>query len=118
MGIKFPKPRYRRAARYKKKPAWQKEKELRARLKRVLQAQSGGYCGYCGKRKKKLTLDHIVPVSKGGVTRLNNLVLCCFTCNQIKADRTVEQWLAYLEMVHGNEVYGDIVVTEYKFLEE
>ncbi len=47
-------------------------------------------CQYCGKKGTvfELTLDHIVPKSKGGKTIAENLVAACTTCNNRKADRT------------------------------
>ena len=46
-------------------------------------------CGYCGKRAT--TVDHINPVCQGGATKWQNLVACCFPCNQKKGGRTPEQ---------------------------
>lgn len=50
-------------------------------------------CQYCGKKLplKKLTYDHVVPRSKGGKTRWENIVMACYRCNERKADRTPEQ---------------------------
>ena len=47
-------------------------------------------CGYCGRgfKAKELTIDHIIPRSQGGLTTWDNVVACCFDCNQKKADRT------------------------------
>lgn len=50
-------------------------------------------CVYCGANNpKNLTLDHVVPQSKGGKDTWNNLVTCCYSCNQEKADLTLEEW--------------------------
>lgn len=39
------------------------------------------------KRKfRYATVDHVKPRSKGGATRIDNLVLACWDCNQLKAD--------------------------------
>lgn len=40
-------------------------------------------CHYCGKRliESKLTLDHVVPLSKGGARGMKNIVACCVKCN-------------------------------------
>ena len=38
-----------------------------------------------------LTIEHIVPRSKGGISSWENCVLACFDCNRRKADRTPEQ---------------------------
>jgi 5-methylcytosine-specific restriction endonuclease McrA len=43
-------------------------------------------CAYCHK-KKKLTQDHIIPLSKGGSHTLSNIAPACITCNSRKRDR-------------------------------
>ena len=45
-----------------------------------------GICHYCGKKfpPEELTLDHIVPVARGGRSTKGNLVVCCRSCNQEK----------------------------------
>ena len=45
-----------------------------------------GVCHYCGKKfpESELTLDHIVPVARGGRSTRGNLVVCCRACNQAK----------------------------------
>lgn len=50
-------------------------------------------CQYCGKRGTAfdLTLDHIMPRSRGGGTMAENLVAACQTCNSRKGDRTPEE---------------------------
>lgn len=50
-------------------------------------------CQYCGAQPDadELTVDHIIPRSKGGVSSWINCVLACVPCNKKKADRTVEQ---------------------------
>jgi len=56
-------------------------------------------CGYCGKRlrSKNRVIDHIVPVSQGGQTKKDNLVVVCNTCNQEKGARTLQEWKVKLE---------------------
>ena len=50
-------------------------------------------CQYCGKRGTAfdLTLDHIMPRSRGGRTIAENLVAACQTCNSRKGDRTPKE---------------------------
>jgi len=52
-----------------------------------------GQCQYCGiiETPKELTLDHIIPKSRGGKNTWKNLVTCCKICNQEKRDRTPEE---------------------------
>lgn len=47
-------------------------------------------CQYCG-AKKTLTIDHVLPKSKGGKTNWQNLITACHRCNTLKGDRTPEQ---------------------------
>ena len=47
-------------------------------------------CQYCG-TKKNLTIDHVIPRSKGGKDTWNNLVAACTTCNVKKGDRLLQQ---------------------------
>lgn len=52
-----------------------------------------GMCQFCGQPvpRADLTYDHVVPRARGGRTTWNNVVVCCFACNQRKAGRTPEQ---------------------------
>ena len=43
-----------------------------------------GECHYC----HKLTMDHIIPVARGGTSTKGNVVPACFACNQSKAATT------------------------------
>ncbi len=45
-------------------------------------------CAYCGAKSKTLTIDHIIPRSRGGKTDFDNCVACCKKCNDLKAART------------------------------
>ena len=50
-------------------------------------------CQYCGMKGGPfdLTIDHIIPRSRGGRTAAENLCAACFACNQRKGDRTPEE---------------------------
>ncbi len=63
-----------------------------------------GVCHYCRKKfpPEELTLDHIVPVARGGRSTRGNLVVCCRACNQAKKFLTpAEMLLRQLEQ-EGN----------------
>ena len=47
-------------------------------------------CQYCGARpgSEELTIDHVVPRSRGGTSTWTNCVVACIRCNASKADRT------------------------------
>lgn len=48
-------------------------------------------CQYCGVISNNLTLDHILPRSRGGETSWENVVTCCYKCNVQKSNRTPEE---------------------------
>lgn len=49
-------------------------------------------CQYCGSRGR-LECDHVIPVSKGGKTKPQNLVTACFSCNRSKGSKLLSEWL-------------------------
>jgi 5-methylcytosine-specific restriction endonuclease McrA len=48
-------------------------------------------CQYCGSIKN-LTIDHVMPRSRGGNNSWTNLVTACMPCNTHKGDKTPEEW--------------------------
>lgn len=64
-----------------------------------------GHCAYCGKKIEydDMTIDHIAPLSKGGSNDLANTIPSCQLCNNQKADRSIEEFRAFLENI------GDIL---------
>jgi 5-methylcytosine-specific restriction endonuclease McrA len=59
---------------------WQRKKH------RLAMRDGGSICHYCGERKKiyEITIDHVIPRSRGGAHALTNLVLACEPCNHAK----------------------------------
>ena len=55
--------------------------------------QNGHRCFYCGEQRKQLTLDHVIPRSRGGTDRVFNLTTACLKCNQQKDNRLPEEFL-------------------------
>jgi 5-methylcytosine-specific restriction endonuclease McrA len=64
-------------------------RRLRVNRHRIYK-RDGNRCVYCG-NTKQLTIDHVIPKSKGGKNTWENLVTCCIKCNLKKSDRTPEQ---------------------------
>lgn len=61
--------------------------------RRNILVRDGHQCQYCGETfcALDLTLDHVIPRSKGGPSTWENLVAACGVCNRRKADRTPEE---------------------------
>jgi 5-methylcytosine-specific restriction endonuclease McrA len=49
-------------------------------------------CAYCG-QMKPLTIDHIVPLSKGGRHDIDNIVPACGSCNSSKGNSNILEFL-------------------------
>lgn len=59
---------------------------------------AGNICYYCGcEIKSKKTIDHKIPVVKGGTNDNENLVLACVHCNTQKNDKTEEEYREWLK---------------------
>lgn len=52
--------------------------------------RDGNKCLYC-ENNKNLTIDHVIPRSRGGGNTWENLATCCSPCNVKKGDRTLEE---------------------------
>lgn len=77
----------KRKARELRKTQWWKRK------------RSEGKCYYCGRKaaSSELTMDHIVPIIRGGKTVKNNVVTACKECNNKKRYLLPIEWGEYLE---------------------
>jgi 5-methylcytosine-specific restriction endonuclease McrA len=57
-------------------------------------AKTDGCCFYClAPLEGHWEIDHVVPRSRGGSNRFENLVPACADCNHDKGARTPEEWL-------------------------
>jgi len=58
-----------------------------------------GICHYCGKSfpPKDLTLDHVVPLARGGHSTKGNCVPACKDCNNQKKNLLPMEWEEYLQ---------------------
>src|SRR6187200_1491072 len=59
--------------------------------RRALFARDGWRCVYCGTTAGRLTLDHVVPRSRGGTSEWENVVTSCAPCNLKKGNRLLEE---------------------------
>ena len=80
---------------YTPQPKWYLKKQ-RLKAKQLRSSQwwkqklEGGLCYYCQKRftSDKLTMDHKLPLAKGGVSSKSNIVIACRDCNRAKGTKT------------------------------
>lgn len=84
----------------------EKEKARALRKSQWWQRQIGkGRCHYCGRsvQPKLLTMDHVVPLTRGGRSTRGNLVPCCKDCNNKKKYLLPIEWDGYMARLTGNE---------------
>jgi len=67
------------------------EAHRRKITRRAVFARDRWTCQYCGVERGNLTVDHVIPRSKGGGSGWDNIVTCCAPCNRRKADRLPRQ---------------------------
>jgi hypothetical protein len=65
--------------------------------------RSSGLCHYCGGHfpVRELTMDHVVPLVRGGKTTKQNVVPCCKECNSKKRYLLPIEWEEYMQGLHG-----------------
>jgi 5-methylcytosine-specific restriction endonuclease McrA len=67
--------------------------QTRALSRKNILLRDHNTCQFCGRTfpASELTLDHVMPRSRGGRSSWENLVACCYACNNSKGDRTPEE---------------------------
>jgi 5-methylcytosine-specific restriction endonuclease McrA len=82
--LHFPVPSVIRLLDYRRIP-----QRTRALSRKNILMRDRNSCQYCGRvgPSSELTLDHVVPRSRGGKSSWENLVTCCQVCNHRKGDR-------------------------------
>lgn len=70
----------------------------RLRTKCAIAKRDGLFCHYCKVKDpiKELTVDHVIPICKGGKDIMRNYVLACTQCNYWKSDSDYEDFIQKL----------------------
>lgn len=83
--------RQRALAKELRKSRWWKEQLVNAK------------CFYCQRdlEAPEITMDHVLPIAKGGQSTKGNVVVACKTCNTQKSHLTIFEWEEYLKKAKG-----------------
>ncbi|MGQ9843987.1 MAG: HNH endonuclease [Spirochaetota bacterium] len=67
---------------------------------------AAGVCYYCGKKFKpsELTMDHVIPLSRGGYSEKINIVPCCKECNTKKNSLLPVEWEEYIQSLNKIDI--------------
>ena len=82
--FEMPRPTVIRLNTYVRVP---RDAHSRKITRRAIFARDQWTCQYCGSARTSLTVDHVIPRSKGGSSGWDNIVTCCAPCNRRKGDR-------------------------------
>jgi 5-methylcytosine-specific restriction endonuclease McrA len=75
--------------------------ELTFREKERVKMAGKYTCKYCGTRNRLiLTVEHKVPLSRGGTDEETNLCCSCVICNKLKGPLTEDEFISYLAALH------------------
>lgn len=65
-------------------------------------------CQYCGTKINSPTIDHVIPVSKGGTSSWENCVTCCKTCNSEKGNKDLKDFKKTLRKTPKKPTYNEV----------
>lgn len=80
-------------------------------MKRKIIKKSDERCAHCGKpiSVKTMTVEHVIPISKGGTNELENLVALCECCNKEKSNKVVNaSYYPWLRVEHSDSIHSEI----------
>ena len=77
-------------------------------------------CNYCLKllAKDDCTMDHVVPIVRGGRSTKGNIVIACKDCNNRKKDSLVMDWMAHKDPETSPETAAETVQDSHQPMSE
>lgn len=75
---------------------------LTKNVRKTVYDNDGGYCYLCGDKISidDMTIDHVTPKSCGGENSTNNARCCCFTCNQMKGNMDLDEFVVKIKKIY------------------
>jgi len=83
--LTFERPCVIRLVRYVRVP---RDVHRRKITRKAVLARDAWTCQYCGRQAAGLTVDHVIPRSRGGLSVWENIVASCAPCNRKKGNKT------------------------------
>ena len=90
-----------RSSRSENESSQSKRRFFTTKERNMIYNRSEGHCGICGRfiPLEEYTIDHIIPLSKGGTNDLDNLQACCSFCNKAKDDSMGEEFFERIQRI-------------------
>lgn len=86
---------------------------IRPEKRLAIYLRDGLACVYCGapiEEGTQLSLDHIIPYSKGGSHDASNLVTCCSRCNSARGNRSWKKFASAVAEYLDHGITADAIV--------
>lgn len=78
---------------------------------KILKEKQNNKCAYCSRSDIKLTVEHMLPLSRGGKHCFANIILACTTCNFSKNNKTMEEWLKHNQKLQSIGIVSELINT-------
>ena len=93
-------------------PAYRRERDRARELRKTgwwRRKIATGVCYYCGRQvsPNQLSMDHVIPLARGGRSTRENLVAACRDCNIQKKNLLPAEWQAYLDRLSAPAYMGE-----------
>jgi len=101
----------RRHKKYKKKYNYLTK---RVEYAEIIKEKLKGKCEYCGVKltRTNLSVDHKIPLSRGGDTTETNLAYCCSKCNNAKGEMTHVEYHGLINLIKKWEDKGKYLLSK------
>lgn len=75
-------------------------------IKQEIYQRQNGLCAYCNRYRniKYMTVDHIIPLSKGGTNKIDNLQCTCKMCNRLKDNMMPNEFTVFVRCILLNSM--------------
>lgn len=81
-----------RASSYRQR-GWRLSDREWSKISTLIYQRDGRVCAYCGSTVGHFSIDHVVPVSRGGTHDIRNIVVACRRCNSAKGNRSLHEFM-------------------------
>jgi hypothetical protein len=82
---------------------------------KILRVAQSNSCAYCSRSDVKLTVEHMLPLSRVGKHCFANIILACTTCNFSKHNKTLEEWLKHYQKLQQIGIISSLLNTRKNF---
>lgn len=86
-----------------------KRVKIGSNIRQQVYEKGGGVCAICGRpvNYEQFTIDHIVPIARGGTNEISNFQIACNVCNKLKADSLDSEYITSATSMLSSKIEDD-----------